>query len=112
MIENTGHPEGSYYRATAVRLPPHPALSGEERADVCIIGAGFTGLGAALALARRGLSVTLLEAAEIASGASGRNGGQVHSGHRREQDYLEKVVGADDAMALWRLAEDAKAHMK
>jgi gamma-glutamylputrescine oxidase len=112
MIENAGHPEGSYYRATAVASSPRPALAGEERADVCIVGAGFTGLGAALALAERGFSVMALESAEIASGASGRNGGQVHSGHRREQDYLEKVVGPADAMALWRLAEDAKAHMK
>jgi gamma-glutamylputrescine oxidase len=111
-MDNPGHPSGSYYVASAAALPSQPPLSGQTRCDVVIIGAGFTGLGAALALAGRGLAVTVLEAAEIASGASGRNGGQVHSGHRREQDYLEKVVGRDDAMALWRLAEDAKAHMK
>lgn len=112
MILNTGHPPGSYYRDTAALLPPQPALEGEVRADICIVGAGFTGLGAALALARRGFAVVVLEAAQIASGASGRNGGQIHSGHRRDQDYLEKVVGPDDAMALWRLAEDAKAHLR
>jgi gamma-glutamylputrescine oxidase len=112
MIENTGHPHGSYYLATAALLPPQPALEGEVKADVCIVGAGFTGLGAALALAGRGLSVAVLEGAGIGSGASGRNGGQIHSGHRRDQDYLERVVGREDALALWRLAEDAKAHLK
>src|SRR3954447_25066981 len=112
MIENTGHPQSSYYRATASLLPPQPALAGYVRADVCIVGAGFTGLGAALALAGKGLSVVVLEGAEIASGASGRNGGQVHSGQRRDQDYLEAALGPNDAKALWTLAEDAKAHLK
>jgi gamma-glutamylputrescine oxidase len=112
MILNTGHPEGSYYRATVDLLPTQPELRGEIRADVCIVGAGFTGLGAALTLARRGFDVVVLESAEVASGASGRNGGQIHSGHRRDQDYLERVVGADGAMALWRLAEDARADLK
>ena len=111
-MDNHGHPPGSYYVATADRLAPQPPLAGAVRADVAIVGAGYTGLGAALALASRGLSVVVLEAAEIGSGASGRNGGQIHSGHRRDQDYLEKVVGAADAMALWRLSEDAKAHLK
>ena len=111
-MDNHGHPPGSYYVATADRLAPQPPLAGGVRADVAIVGAGYTGLGAALALASRGLSVVVLEAAEIGSGASGRNGGQIHSGHRRDQDYLEKVVGAADAMALWRLSEDAKAHLK
>jgi gamma-glutamylputrescine oxidase len=112
MTENTGHPPDSYYRATARLLPSQPPLVGQARADVCIVGAGYTGLGAALALAGRGLSVVVLEAAEIASGASGRNGGQVHSGHRRDQDYLEAALGRDAAVALWRLAEDAKTHLK
>ncbi|OCC04749.1 oxidoreductase [Labrys sp. WJW] len=112
MTDNTGHPANSYYTATARKLPAQPRLLGEERADVCIVGAGYTGLGAALAFAEKGLSVILLEAAEIGSGASGRNGGQVHSGQRRDQDYLEKLVGLDGAKALWRMAEDAKAHLK
>jgi gamma-glutamylputrescine oxidase len=112
MIVNTGHPEGSYYRATADLLPPQPELRGEVRADVCIVGAGFTGLGAALALAGRGLDVVILDSADVASGASGRNGGQIHAGHRRDQDYLETAVGEDGAVALWRLAEDARADLE
>lgn len=112
MTENTGHPATSYYTATAHKLDPQPALAGDQRADVCIVGAGYTGLGAALALVERGLSVIILEAAQIGSGASGRNGGQIHSGQRRDQDYLEGLVGLDGAKALWNMAEDAKAHLK
>lgn len=112
MIENTGHPSNSYYTATAQRLAPQPMLEGERRADICIVGAGYTGLGAALTFAERGFSVIVLEEAEIGSGASGRNGGQIHTGHRRDQDYLEGIVGLDGAKALWRLAEDAKTHLK
>ena len=112
MIENTGHPSNSYYTATAQRLAPQPLLEGERRADICIVGAGYTGLGAALTFAERGFSVIVLEEAQIGSGASGRNGGQIHTGHRRDQDYLEGIVGLDGAKALWRLAEDAKSHLK
>lgn len=111
-MDNLGHPAQSYYLATALPLPAQPALREDVRADVCIVGAGYTGLGAALALAQRGLSVVVLEAAQIGSGASGRNGGQVHTGHRRDQDYLEEKLGLDTAMALWRMAEDAKAYLK
>src|SRR5258708_442818 len=52
----------------------------DGRADVVVIGGGFTGLSAALELATRGVSVTVLEAGRIASEASGRNGGQCHTG--------------------------------
>ena len=101
----------SWYAATATPSPNLPPLTGDVRAAVCVIGAGFTGLGAALGLARRGVPVIVLEAGRVGSQASGRNGGQVHTGHRRDQAWLEKTVGPDDAMALWRLALDARAHL-
>lgn len=88
-----------------------PPLRGEVRADVCVIGAGYTGLSAALELAAKGLDVVVLEAGRVASGASGRNGGQIHTGQRRDQDWIEAHMGLDDARKLWRLAEDAKAHL-
>ena len=56
---------------------------------MCVIGAGYTGLGAALELARRGASVIVLEGGKVGCAASGRNGGQVHTGHRRDQAWLE-----------------------
>jgi gamma-glutamylputrescine oxidase len=108
---NTGHPATSWYTATATPFPHFPGLQQDTRADVCIVGAGYTGLGAALELAQRGVSVIVLEAAQVGSGASGRNGGQVHVGQRNEQAWLEKTVGRDDALALWRMSQDARAHL-
>ena len=110
-MRNKGHPAGSWYVDTAQRLPDQPTLAGEVQADVCVVGAGYTGLGAALTLAERGVRVVVLEAAQVASGASGRNGGQIHVGQRRDQAWLEKTVGEADAHALWRLAEDARTHL-
>jgi gamma-glutamylputrescine oxidase len=54
----------------------------------------------------------VLEAGRVGCAASGRNGGQVHTGQRRDQAWLEKTVGREDAMALWRLAENARAHFQ
>jgi gamma-glutamylputrescine oxidase len=108
---NTGHPATSWYAATATPFPSLPGLRQDTRADVCVIGAGYTGLGAALELATRGVSVTVLEAAQVGSGASGRNGGQVHVGQRNDQAWLEKTLGRDDALALWRMSQDARAHL-
>ena len=71
----------SYYVATAKDLISYPQLTESVKADVCIIGGGFTGLLSAVNLAERGYKVTLLEANKIAWGASGRNGGHVGSGH-------------------------------
>ncbi|MDA7420640.1 NAD(P)/FAD-dependent oxidoreductase [Tritonibacter multivorans] len=98
----------SWYAATATPLDPFPALVGDAKADVCIIGAGFTGLSAALHLAERGYSVTLLEAQRVGFGASGRNGGQLGSGQRQDQEKLEAMMGRDDAAKLWDLGEEAK----
>lgn len=108
MAFDIDHPK-SWYAATANRFSPLPPLQGGARADVCVIGGGYTGLSAALHMAEAGLDVVLLEAGRVGSGASGRNGGQIHTGQRRDQDWLEARVGLDDAKALWRMAEDAKA---
>ena len=67
----------SLWHATAPAAPTTAALGGEVRADVAIVGAGYTGLSCALALAGKGAKVVVLEAAEIGHGASGRNNGQV-----------------------------------
>lgn len=98
----------SYYAATRLPLAPFDPLTGEVRADVCIVGAGYTGLSAALHLAQRGYSVIVLEAQRVGFGASGRNGGQVGSGQRNDQDDLERVAGRENARRLWDLAQEAK----
>lgn len=102
----------SWYAATTAPLAPFAPLRGEVRADVCVVGAGYTGLSAALHLAEAGLDVVLLEAQRVGFGASGRNGGQLGSGQRMEQTGLERLVGQEDASKLWDLAEDAKALVK
>ncbi len=99
----------SWYADTAEPLAPYAPLKGETRADVCIVGGGYTGLSAALHLAQAGLDVVLLEAHRVGFGASGRNGGQLGSGQRQDQKVLETMVGADHARRLWDLGEDAKA---
>lgn len=106
--DRAGEYPASHYAATAPLLDPLPALKGAVRADVCIIGAGYTGLSAALHLAERGYSVVVLDAHRVGFGASGRNGGQVSSGQRIEQDAIEKMVGRDDARKLWEIGEAAK----
>ena len=106
------YPAGSYYTATANMLPLQPALAGAVQADICIIGAGYTGLSAAIHLRERGYDVVVLEAQRIGFGASGRNGGQVGSGQRRGQDVLEKSVGKDKAHALWDIVQEAKATLR
>ncbi|MER8586118.1 FAD-binding oxidoreductase [Mesorhizobium sp. M1338] len=67
--------EVSLWYATAPPPPETSPLQGRRRADVCIIGGGYTGLTTALDLARDGIDVVLLEAQEIEFGGSGRNAG-------------------------------------
>ncbi len=106
--DRAGEYPPSYYAATRAAFAPLPPLQGAARADVCVVGGGYTGLSAALHLAQRGLSVIVLEAHRVGFGASGRNGGQVGSGQRLDQDALEAAVGLDDAKKLWSFAQEAK----
>ncbi len=106
---DTGNYPNSYYYASKNRELGLSPLDGSCRADVCVIGGGYTGLSSALHLAKRGYKVVLLEARKIGWGASGRNGGQLGSGQRKNQIELEKRLGFEDAQRLWNLAQDAKA---
>lgn len=99
--DRRGEYPASWYAATAAPLDPFPELRGEARADVCVIGGGYTGLSTALHLARQGLSITLIEAHRVGFGASGRNGGQVCVGQRRDRGDLERMFGRDLARNLW-----------
>ncbi|MGH1416577.1 MAG: NAD(P)/FAD-dependent oxidoreductase [Pelagimonas sp.] len=99
----------SWYAATAGQAPEFDTLKGATRADVCIIGGGYTGLSTALHLAQHGVDVVLLEAHRVGFGASGRNGGQLGSGQRQDQLELERMVGQEVARRMWDLGEDAKS---
>ena len=90
----------SYYAASANRQLDYPALGGELRADVCIVGGGFSGLNTAIELAQKGLSVVLLEAHKIGWGASGRNGGQLIRGVGHGVEQFESVIGAQGVREL------------
>lgn len=90
----------TYYAATANDKAVRPRLEGEVAADICVIGAGFTGISAGLALAERGYAVVVLEAERIGFGASGRNGGQMVNGYSRDLQVIEKRYGTDRARAL------------
>ncbi|AXI43011.1 FAD-binding oxidoreductase [Sulfitobacter sp. SK011] len=105
------YPE-SWYAATATPTERFAVLKGAVKADVCVVGGGYTGLSAALHLAEAGRDVVLIEAQRVGFGASGRNGGQLGSGQRVEQDGLEKMLGADHAKRLWQMGEDAKDLVK
>jgi gamma-glutamylputrescine oxidase len=98
----------SYYDATARPHAAHPPLVGEASADVCVIGAGFTGLSAALELADAGYKVIVLEAVTVGYGASGRNGGQICTGFSVGQDKLAAQLGAEDARRCFAIAEESK----
>lgn len=106
--DRRGQHAQSWYASNLGEVPARPPLEGAEDCDVCIIGAGFTGLSAALHLAERGYRVIVLEAHLAGWGASGRNGGQVSSGQRLDQDHLEKEFGRETAHNLWDIAEEAK----
>lgn len=97
----------SYYAAYTTPLAEFPRLSNDIQVDVCVIGAGFTGLSTALHLAQSGYSVAILEAQRVGFGASGRNGGQVSGGQRMDQEGLEKMLGDDHAQALWDISQQS-----
>ncbi|UAX00007.1 FAD-binding oxidoreductase [Halopseudomonas nanhaiensis] len=95
---------GSYYAASANPSPERPPLQGSHETDVCIIGAGYTGISTALFLAEHGFKVTVLEAAKVGFGASGRNGGQIVNSYSRDIDVIEKTLGNDQARMLGDMA--------
>ncbi len=88
--------------------PEQPPLEGDTRADVAVVGAGFTGLWTALELKRRepALDVVVLEAARCGLGPSGRNGGFLH-GYWSSLARFRDVLGADGALAVARAADGA-----
>ncbi len=90
----------SYYAASANPAPERPPLAGAIEADICIVGAGYTGLSAGLHLAEAGFKVVILEQARVGWGASGRNGGQIVHSYSRDIDVIEASYGKDVAKPL------------
>jgi len=95
------------WAATTLQISAFEQLRGEHRCDVVVVGGGFMGLSAALHLAEAGAEVTLLEAAEVGWGASGRNNGLVVPGLKRDPDEVRRTLGAEAGERLLRLSGDA-----
>lgn len=102
----------SYYAASGLPQPERPPLQGRTTADVCIVGAGYTGLNTALYLAEQGYSVVVLEAARVGWGASGRNGGQIVHSYSRDIDVIEARFGAAVARPLAAMAFEGAAALR
>jgi gamma-glutamylputrescine oxidase len=98
----------THYQATATPYDPFPALEDAIEADVAVVGAGFTGLSAALELRARGFTVAVLDQGSIAWGASGRNGGQICTGFSPGLAPLEAALGREAAQACFAVSEEAK----
>jgi gamma-glutamylputrescine oxidase len=106
LLEKNGElTRASFYEAGVERPPACPSLTEAIAADVCVIGAGYAGLSAALELALRGYSVVLIEARRIGWGASGRNGGQALIGFGSAAEHaIETQLPAADACRAWNMS--------
>ena len=93
---NTEH-TGSYYAASANPAPLREALSGDFETDICVVGAGFSGLSTALHLTEKGYKVAVIEGARIGWGASGRNGGQIVNGLNASLETIQQRYGSQIA---------------
>ncbi|MGF0537260.1 NAD(P)/FAD-dependent oxidoreductase [Agrobacterium sp. ES01] len=105
---NPGHAP-SWYAHSANDKRVRDPLVGELSADVCIIGAGFTGISAALQLAENGYSVIVVEGERVGYGASGRNGGQIVNGYSRDLETIARRYGQDKADALGKMSLEGGA---
>lgn len=108
----SGEHVNSYCAASAHPAPEHPRLTGRVEADVCILGAGLTGLSAAVELAEAGYRVVILESQRVGWGASGRSGGQVIFGYSCDQSKIAALVGLADSKKLfdWSLEGTSLIH--
>jgi glycine/D-amino acid oxidase-like deaminating enzyme len=97
----------SYWLDTAPAFTSGAQGPVSGRADVVVVGGGFTGLSAALALAKRGASVVVLEAGRVVGEASGRNGGHCNSGLAHDFGSLAARLGMEKARAFYQAYDAA-----
>lgn len=97
---------GSYYAASANPVPERPALDDVYDTDICVVGAGFTGLSTGLHLAEKGYRVAVIEGARVGWGASGRNGGQIVNGLNASLETINRRYGDDVATFVGTLLQE------
>jgi gamma-glutamylputrescine oxidase len=96
----------SYYAASANPAPERPALQGDQEIDICIVGAGYSGLSTGLHLAEKGYKVAIIEGARVGWGASGRNGGQIVNGLNASLQTIKRRYGQDTATFVAGLVQE------
>ncbi|WP_324753351.1 FAD-binding oxidoreductase [Roseovarius sp. Pro17] len=101
-----GSHTASYYAASANPSPERPELVGDHQIDVCIVGAGYSGLSTGLHLAEKGYKVAIIEGARVGWGASGRNGGQIVNGLNASLQTIKKRYGQDTATFVAGLVQE------
>ncbi len=102
----SGKHTGSYYAASANRTALRPQLVGSQESDICVLGAGYSGLSTALHLAEKGHQVTVVEGARVGWGASGRNGGQIVNGLNASLGVIERRYGAGVAGQVGQMLQE------
>lgn len=107
----TPPPPASLWVETAPPGPSSATLDGAVRCDVAVVGAGYTGLHAALTFAKTGMDVVVLEAGEIGIGGSGRNGGVVSAKFRRGFAEIAESHGAEMARRMYTIAQNSVDHL-
>ena len=109
MTHQTGYtPQQQVYWHTTTQMPDDSNLTPlPEKVDVAIIGGGYTGLSAALTLAKQGITVAVLETETIGWGASSRNGGMVLTGLKLPMQTVIKKYGRDIAKRLFQCSLDS-----
>jgi len=107
VAEHCQQHTGSYYAASVNSDREYPRLDGDARCDVVVVGAGFTGVSAAIELADHGFDVCLLEANRVGWGASGRNGGQLIDGFV-DVERIEKRLGAAAGDIVWQMGIECR----
>ena len=96
----------SYYAASRNIIRQPQVLEGSVEADICVVGAGYSGLSAAISLAENGFQVVMVEAAEVGWGASGRNGGQIVNGLNASLGTIQRRYGQQTANFVGSLLQE------
>ena len=111
-FEQHDNEKENYYQNSSTKIDFISKLEDSIDADICIIGGGLTGISSALYLSKKGYKIALIEARKIGWGASGRNGGQLGGGLRKDQKEVENKLGINQAKELWNLGIEAVEEVK